>query len=95
LDNRNCPESDDLTTDSTALKVTRRPHYDADATKRYLNLLKTAFSFCFLRKISLITAEVTNMQPAKEFRAAREAYFRLLFASVDEQFFSFLTGFIL
>jgi len=46
------------------------------------------------------------MRPAKEFRAARETfrrdqqswtfyYFRLLFVSVDEQFFSFFTGFVI
>jgi len=44
------------------------------------------------------SSEVTNVRPAKEFREAREAvgfyYFRLLFVSVDKQFFSFLTGFI-
>jgi len=45
------------------------------------------------------------MQPAKEFHAARKAfrrdqqsctfyYFRLLFVSVDEKFFSFLTDFV-
>jgi len=41
------------------------------------------------------------MRPTKEFRAAAKHsgeissyYFRLLFVSVDEQFFSFLTGFI-
>jgi len=36
------------------------------------------------------------MRPAKKFRAAREAFRRsaVLFVSVDEKFFSFLTGFI-
>ena len=40
-----------------ANKVTRGPHYDADATIADLNLLETDFTSYFRRKVSWITCK--------------------------------------